>query len=214
MRYLSLVLLGAALMSPVPGAAQMRAEFGPVFGYYRPYGSFDAASVYSTALPQAPKDLKGHAWGADARVWFGSRFGAELRGSLARSTIPSTNTPGGPSGATRADVMTVTAQGLLTLVGTPAQRQIWLSAGVGAIRHGGQAYQRYGTPMDVGPVVGGGARFGITRDLHATVGLSSLLYVFDIPMPPELSLNPGSLEHGRQIDVLVHFGITWMVGGH
>jgi hypothetical protein len=214
MRYLGLALLTAALVSPARGAAQVRAELGPIFGYYRPYGSFEAASVYSTALPLAPKDLRGPAWGAESRVWFGERIGTGLQWSVAGSTIPSTNTPGGPSSPTHAQVMTVTAQALLTLVGTPAQRQIWVSAGVGAIRHGGKAYEPYGTPTDVGPVVGGSARFGITRDLHATLGLSTLIYVLDVPMPPELRPNLGSLEHGRQADLLVHLGFTWMVGGH
>jgi hypothetical protein len=44
MRYLGLALLGTVLVGPVPGAAQMRAEFGPVFGYYRPYGAWRLTS--------------------------------------------------------------------------------------------------------------------------------------------------------------------------
>jgi hypothetical protein len=39
-----------------------------------------------------------------------------------------------------------------------------------------------------------------------------LAALFDLPMPPELRLNPGSLERGRQVDLLVHLGVIWMLG--
>jgi hypothetical protein len=83
---------------------------------------------------------------------------------------------------------------------------------VGAIRHGGAAYDRFSTPTDFGPVVGAGARFALTRQLHTTVGFRTLVYMFDLPMPPELRLNPGSLERGRQVDLLVHLGVSWTLG--
>jgi hypothetical protein len=54
---------------------------------------------------------------------------------------------------------------------------------------------------------------GLAHHLRATVGVSTLVYMFDLPMPPELRLNPGSLEHGRQVDLFAHFGLSWMVGG-
>jgi hypothetical protein len=39
----------------------------------------------------------------------------------------------------------------------PARHQIWLERRAGAIRHGGEAYARYGTPTDLAPLVGAGA---------------------------------------------------------
>jgi hypothetical protein len=213
MRSISWMVVSLALVIPVPGAAQVSVEVGPLLGYYRPLGSFEDASVYSTALPRTPQDLSGHAWGGEARVWFGKRVGTELHTSVARSTIPQVNTPAGPRGPTPAQVTTLTVQALLTVTGAPARDQIWISAGMGAIRHGGSAYDRYSAPTDLGPIVGAGARFGLTRQLHATVGFSTLVYMFDLPMPPELRLNPGSLERGRQVDLLVHLGVGWTVGG-
>jgi hypothetical protein len=206
------IMLSLVVLSPVRGTAQVRVEVGPILGYYRPYGSFDSASVYSTALPNTPQNLKGGAWGGDARVWFGKRLGTELKALVAHSTIPEVFTPAGPRGPTPATITTASAQGLLTVLGTPARHQVWVSAGVGAIRHGGDSYASYGSPWDFGLAVGAGARIRLTPHVHATFGLTTLVYTFDLPMPPALRLNPGSLEHGRQVDVLTHVGLSWMVG--
>jgi len=203
-----------ACTSPVAAHAQTSLEFGPLIGYYRPFGSFEDASVYSTALPRTPRDLSGTAWGGEARAWFGKRVGVELRASFAQSTIPSVATPAGPTRPTLANVGMLTAQGLFTLIGAPARHQIWVSAGGGAIRHGGQAYDRHGAPTDIGAALGAGARARLTPRIHATLGISTLVYMFDVPMPPELRLNPGSLQRGRQVDASIHLGATWMVGGH
>ncbi len=210
----SLVSLAAVMVftSPLIASAQTRLEFGPVLAYYRPFAAFEPASVFSTALPRTPQDLSGMAWGGVARAWFGTRIGAELGGSIAEGTIPSQPTPAGPTRPIGTRVGVVTVQGLLTLTGDPTGRQAWVSAGAGVIRHGGDAYARYGTPTDTGVAIGAGGRLPIAARLHATFGVSTLVYMFDLPMPPELSRNPGSLQRGRQVDTFLYLGATWMLG--
>lgn len=207
-------LLAVALAVPVRGTAQVRAEFGPVLGYYRPYGSFEAASVYFTSLPFAPSDLKGLARGAEGRVWLGQRVGIELRGFVASSTLPSVSTPSGPSRPTPANVYALTAQTLLTIVGTASRHLIWVSAGAGVSRHGGEAYARHTGVTDIGPAAGFGTRFRLTRQIHATAGVTAFTYMFDMPMPADERLNPGSLQRGRQVDVLFHTGVSWTITHH
>jgi len=209
MRWVIVVL---AVMSPVRSTAQVSVEIGPVVGFYRPLGGFDDASVYSTALPRTPEDLMGYAWGGGVRAWFGKRVGAEFDAMVAQSEVPEVFTPSGPRGPTPAQVTTFTAQGLLTVTGDPTGHQLWVSGGLGVVRHGGAAYDSYGTPRDLSPVAGIGTRVGLTRQLHATLAVNVLVYTFDVPMPPELQLNPGSLQHGQQVDVWTHLGVTWMIG--
>lgn len=210
----SLVSLAAmiVLATPLVASAQTRLEFGPLLAYYRPLGAFEPASVFSTALPHTPQDLSGIAWGGVARAWFGARIGAEFGGATAGGTIPSQLTPAGPTRPIGTSVGVVTVQGLLTLTGAPTRRQVWVSAGAGIIRHGGDAYARYGTPADAGLALGAGARLPIAARLHATFGVSTLVYMLDVPMPPELSRNPGSLQRGRQVDAFIHLAATWMFG--
>jgi len=212
MRAITRIVGCLVVLSPMRAAAQVVVELGPSLGYYRPYGRFDSASVYSTALPNTPQNLKGGTWGGGARGWIGKRLGIEITALAAHSTIPQVFTPAGPNGSTSATVTTVTAQGLVTLIGTPARQQVWVSAGLGAIRHGGDSYARYGAPWDLSPAFGAGAGIRLMPHFRATFALTTLVYTFDLPMPPELRLNPGSLEHGHQVDVLTHVGLVWIPG--
>ena len=213
MRRLSLIVLAVLLMQALPAGAQMDVGIGPVIGYYRPFGKFDPASVYATNLPATPQDLSGLTWGGAAHIWFGRRFGAEVQASFAHSTIPSVITPQGPSGPTPAQVQMFMLQGLLALSGPQSGHQLWLSAGPGVVRHDGTAYAPYATSAQLAAVVGAGARVRISRRVEATCGLDGLFYTFDLPMPPELSRNPGSLQHGRQADAVIHVGVSWTLGG-
>lgn len=213
MRRLSLMVLAIFLTSALPVGAQVEFSFGPVIGYYRPLGKFDQASVYSTNLPNTPQVLSGLAWGGAGTVWFGRRFGAELQASLTQSTIPGIISPVGPLGPTPAQVDLVVFQGLFTVLGAPSGHHVWLSAGPGLIHHGGRAYDRYALSAQWAAVAGAGAQVRISRRLQAAFGLDGLFYTFDLPMPPELRHNPGSLQHGRQIDALLHLGLSWTQGG-
>jgi hypothetical protein len=47
-----------------------------------------------------------------------------------------------------------------------------------------------------------------------TAGATTLLYPFDVKMPPNVSTpngqgNDGSLQHGFQTDALFHLGVRW-----
>ena len=214
MRRLTLIVLALVLTPALPVNAQVEFSIGPVIGYYRPFGKFDPASVYLTSLPFTPQALSGLAWGGAASVWFGRRFGAEIQASFTQSMLPGVNTPGGwYKEPTPAQVDLVVFQGLLTVLGAPSGHHVWLSAGPGVIRHGGTAYAPYSLPAQWAAVTGAGARVRIRRHLHAAFGLNALFYTFDLPMPPEYRLNPGSLQHGRQIDALLHLGFSWTPGG-
>ena len=132
----SVLTLAAAL--PAPAAAQTSFDLGPLVAWYRPMGSFEPASIYSTILPGKPSDLSGLAWGVEGRVWFGRRLGVQLQVAEASSTIGAINTPAGfTSGPTPAQVQFVTAQALYNFYPSPERARLWLNAGTGVVRHGG-----------------------------------------------------------------------------
>ncbi len=79
-------------------------------------GSFEQASIYDTDLPYTPQALNGNAWGAEARAWFGGRWGAQLQVSSSSSTIGPTISPGGPTRSRTANVQLATAQALYNIL--------------------------------------------------------------------------------------------------
>ncbi|HEY4101198.1 MAG TPA: hypothetical protein VGM20_10005 [Gemmatimonadales bacterium] len=192
--------------------AQVSVTLAPTIGYYRPLGHFDAASVYATDLPLTPQGLSGTAIGGAAKAWFGHRFGAEIMASVARSTVPSIFSPEGPTPTTPAQVEMIVAQGMVTVAGNRSGNHLWVSAGPALIRHGGDAYSRYGSSAQPAGAVGAGAQLNVSRHLLATLDLSALMYTFDLPLPQSLRLNPGQLQHGNQTDALIQFGFGWILG--
>ena len=71
------------------------------------------------------------------------------------------------------------------------------------IRHGGTAYERYGSPVQLGTALGFGAALPLANHLVANVGMTTLLYNIDV------SDSTGtSLEHGLQVDPLIHAGVS------
>lgn len=205
--------LGTALMLvagiAAPAMGQVTGSIGPLVGYYRPFGHFDPASVYSTSLPQEPSDLSGVAWGAEGQLSFGGRLGLEGQLASASSTIPEVITPGGPSGPTNARVTIATLQARYDASPSREKAGVWLSAGPALIEHGGDAYRRYGSPRSVGVAAGIGIAVPITSTLRVVAGVTALRYSFDVPMPAELRYNPGSMEHGTQTDAIFHLGLRW-----
>ena len=72
------------------------------------------------------------------------------------------------------------------------------------MRHGGAAYAPYGAPAQLATALGLGSAIPIGLHLNATVGLTTFLYSIDV------SDSAGtSLEHGAQVDPLVHVGLAW-----
>jgi hypothetical protein len=64
----------------------------------------------------------------------------------------------------------------------------------------------------LGPVIGAGAAVRLFRGLRATLGAFTIFYTLDLPMPPRLSGNPGSLQRGKQADLQLQVGLTWLLG--
>lgn len=207
-------VLGGLLAPPQQIRAQVRVAMAPVFGYYHPLGRFDKASVYSTSLPASPQDLSGFAWGGAVHLWSGGHFGAEIQVVDASSTIAPVITPGGPTPPTSAHVLVATAQGLYVVSRSPEGPRVWFGAGPGVVHHGGDAYAPYDSPTEVAAAISLGSAVAISSHLRAAVGVDMLFYAFDLPLPPPLEQNPGSLEHGSQADALLHVGLSWTLGGH
>lgn len=147
-------------------------------------------------------------------VWFGGHFGAEIQVAHASSTIPSVITPGGPTPPTSAHVLLATAQARYVVSCSPEGPRVWLGAGPGIVRHGGDAYAPYDSPTHLAATVSLGSRVAVTSHLHATVGVDRLFYTFDLPLPPPLQENPGRLGHGFRSDALLHVGLSWTLGGN
>jgi len=192
-----------------PAGGQVQIELGPMLGHYRPVGHFDEASVYSTSLPSKPAELAGTALGGEVRVWVNERFGLQIQAGVASSTIGPVMAPGGPRGPTPAQVLTVAVQGLYRPTLILGSISAWLGAGCGLVRHGGEAYERHGSPTDLAGVVGVGGTVPVIGRLRATAGLTGILYPFKVPMPPRLRGNPGPLQHGLRKDLLLHVGLNW-----
>ena len=186
-----------------PAAAQTRLEVGALLGLYAPASSFQPASYYSTALPNSPSDLAGLAWGGQGRLWLSLRFGMQLQVASASSNVGGGNTPGGPAPATPARVLTTSAQLAYKLLAPANGAQVWCSAGPGLVRHGGPAYSRYGSPTQFATAFGLGSAVPISSRLSADFGLTTFLYNLDVS-----DSTGASLEHGFQVDPLLHAGIT------
>jgi hypothetical protein len=197
------------LAAAAPARAQTSVELGPVFGYYRPLGRFEPASVYSTSLPGDPSELAGVSWGGAAQVRFGGRLGAEVQVSVANSIIPGGNTPAGPGKGVRAAVAAALAQGQYDVSPMPARFHVWLGAGPALVRHGGSAYAPYGSPVSAAGAASVGVSARVASRAEVALGVTTLLYPFDLAMPAALQRNPGSLEHGFQTDAMVHLGVRW-----
>jgi hypothetical protein len=188
-------------------AAQPRVSVGPYVGYYRPLGHFDPASVYITGMPTTPQDLSGAAFGGEADVWFGRRLGVSIEAGVSQSTVPA-QAPEGTRASTSARVETVVAQALVALprgIGT----HLWVSAGLGLVRHAGDAYASVGSASEGAGVLGVGSSFDMNDHIAITAGITTLWYMLDIPMPTQLRGNPGSLERGLQIDATFRVGARW-----
>jgi len=199
----------AILLIPASRAhTQVTGTVTAFVGYYRPFGHFDRASVYTTELPERPEDLRAAAWGGAGQLAIGDRFGVAAQVAKTRSRVPESFNPGGAAGPTDASVLLATLQGQYAVALMP-RAQLWLNAGPGLVHHGGTAYARHGSPTSFAGVIGTTLVVPVAPHLQFTANATVLLYVLDVPMPPELRLNPGRLEHGAQRDALLHAGLSW-----
>ena len=203
------VIVMAILLIPTARAhTQVTATVTGFVGYYRPFGHFDPASVYTTDLPERPEDLRATAWGGAGQLAIGNRFGVAAQVAKTSSRVPQVVNPGGAAGPTDASVLLATLQGQYAVALKP-HAQIWLNAGPGLVHHGGTGYARHGSPTSFAGAMGTTFVVPVAPHLQFTANATVLLYVLDVPMPPQLRLNPGRLEHGAQRDALLHAGLSW-----
>lgn len=208
-RLIRVVGWAGPLLASFPLRAQVTGDLSVFVGYYRPFGQFDPASVYSTSLPESPDALRAAAWGGAGHIAFHGRFGVLAQFAATRSRVPQVITPGGPRGPTDARVLIATVQGQYDVSPSPRTYHLWLNAGPGVVHHGGQAYAAYGSPTSFAGALGATLAVPVVAHLQFTADAMVLFYRIDIPMPSNLRLNPGSLERGTQQDALLHTGLAW-----
>lgn len=200
-------LVAIASSIALASSARAQIEVGATVGLYSPLGSFQRASVYSTALPNSPGSLGGTAFGAQFRVWVSPRLGFELAGATTSSTFGGVITPGGPSPSTSARVTSGTAELLIRLTSDDSRARVWAGVGAGAIQHGGAAYAAFGKPVNYGSALGIGTAIRISGGLSADIGVASLIYSLDIHGTE--ATNPGLSESGTQVDMLLRTGLSY-----
>ena len=77
-------------------------------------------------------------------------------------------------------VSTGSAQLLFRLSGNGSRARVWLTAGGGAIQHGGSTYAPFGKPVNFAGVFGLGSAIRITGGLSAEAGVTSMVYDLNI----------------------------------
>jgi hypothetical protein len=191
-----------AVMVPAAASAQ-QVEFGPLVALYSPTGSYDhPANFFRVGTPDRPSDNRGVAWGGEARFWMNHGLGVQLQGATSSVDHPSVITPAGPSPGTSSHVTSATAQAMFGLLPASSRARLWVSAGGGMIHHSGTAYDHYGSPTHGVGVLGLGSAVALSHGLGANVGVTSLLYRW------ELSDNGALYQRGFEKDLLVHAGLT------
>ncbi len=193
-RRLTLVVaLVSSLGAVAPLGAQSGFEIGPLFGYYLPTGHFAPAPYFSTVLPTQPSDLSGAAWGAEAHLWFRPRWGIQLEAAVAGSTIGAVITPEGQSGPTSAQVFIASAQAQYDLSARPGTYNLLIGAGPALIRHQGDAYSGFGSPISVGAALGISGAIPIGAGFRVEGGVEALLYQLAVKDSPTEG-GPGNIE--------------------
>ena len=199
-------MLAAAV---VTCGAQVAIDIGPLAGYYRPTGRFDPQSIYSTSLPNSPEALAGPGLGAEATVRLHRRVGLRAEGAASFASVGEVITPDGPRGPTGSSIVVGSLQAQYYFV-ADRERDFWAGAGPGVVHRGGDAYASFGSPTQLAAAVGMGGSAAVARHLRVSAGASALMYSLNIPLPPNLALNPGKLESGRQTDLLFHAAVVWV----
>lgn len=206
----AILIAVCSMMAAGSARAQFGVELGATIGAYSPMGNFDETSVHSMALPNGPADLGGVALGGELRLWVAPRIGLSFAGSTISSGVGGGSTPNGYFPATHARVSTGAAQLLFRVTGNGGRARAWVSAGGGLVKHGGAAYEQFGTPTNFAGVLGVGSAIRITHGLNAELGITTMLYDLNIPsaaVPHE----PGVSERGMQTDFLLHTGLSYTI---
>ena len=174
-------------------------ELGASVGWYQPLGSFRLGSFATTDLPEQATDLRGIAWGGEARLLLRERAGIEAIITSAASTTPGCTCPGGhdlPPTGQRVNIAALDVFYHRAI--TPSSIAVGL--GPAMIEHGGNGYGRYGSPKSWGGV----GVIEVSRPLVSHVdGAARILaaaYSFHLDYPP---------QSGPQLDLLLLVSIRW-----
>ena len=116
-------------------------------------------------------------------------------------------TPDGVRPSVPARVSLGTAQLLYRVNGDESRAPVWLSAGGGAIKHGGAAYDVFHEPVNYGGVAGVGSAVRIRGGLSLDLELSSMSYNIDF-RTPGITLG-GLKERGTQLDMMLRAGLSY-----
>jgi hypothetical protein len=189
-------------MVPAVASAQRSVEIGPLFALYAPTGSYHhQADYFRVGTPEHPDENGAAAWGGEGRFWMNRRLGLQLQGVTSSANHATVNTPAGAF-ASSTRVTSVTAQAVYVLSPGFATSRLWLAAGGGMMRHSGSAYTPYGSPTNPVGAVGLGSSIALSRSLAASIGVTSLLYHW------QLSDSRGLYQRGFETDVLAHAGLA------
>jgi hypothetical protein len=195
--------LACALAIPAAASGQHAFEIGPLVALYAPLGAYDhTANFFRVGTPDRPSDNRGVAWGGEARYWTNQRVGVQLQAAASSVDQTPVFTPAGTVIATSTRVRSVTAQAMYGLTPAFSRNRLWVSAGGGLIQHAGTAYEPYGSPTQAAGALGFGSAISLPLGLRASVGVTSLLYRWD------LSNSLGPYQRGFQTDILAHAGLT------
>jgi hypothetical protein len=196
-------ILACALVIPAAASGQYAFEIGPLVALYAPLATYEhTANFFRVGTPDRPSDNRGVAWGGEARFWVNQRVGVQLQAAMSSVDHPPVFTPAATVIATSTRVNSVTAQAVYGLTPASTRNRFWVSAGGGLIRHSGTAYDPYGSPSHAAGALGFGSTIALPLGLRASVGVTSLLYRWD------LSDKLGPYQRGFQTDVLAHGGLT------
>jgi hypothetical protein len=190
--------------------AQVSVELGATIGQYSPLGSFDRGSAHLLSVPNSPGDLSGAALGGELRLWVAPRIGFALSGSTVSSDVGGGSTPNGYDPPAHARVSEGSAQLLFRVTGDGSRARVWLSAGGGLVKHGGDAYEQFGKPTNTAGVFGVGSAIRITGGLNAELGVTTMIYSVNMSAA-SLAFGPGVFERGRQTDLLLRTGLSYTI---
>jgi hypothetical protein len=195
-------ILACTLAIPATASGQRGFEIGPLIALYAPLAAYDhTADFFRVGTPERPSDNRGSAWGGEARYWVNQRVGVQLQAATSSVDHPPVFTPASTVIATTTRMSAMTAQVLYGL--SPVSSiHFWMSGGGGFIRHAGTAYEPYGSPTQAVGALGLGSTIALPLGLGASVGVTSLLYRWD------LSDSRGVYQRGLQTDMLAHAGLT------
>ncbi|MDQ2766670.1 MAG: hypothetical protein M3Y30_05895 [Gemmatimonadota bacterium] len=162
------------------------------------------------SAPNSPGDLSGAALGGELRLWIAPRVGFAFAGSTVSSDVGGGVTPEGYHPPTRARVSTGSAQLLFRVTGDESRARVWLGAGGGLVKHGGDAYEQFNKPVDFAGVFGVGSAIRITGRLNAELGATTTIYNVNMSTTT-LAFGPGVFERGRQTDLLLRTGLSYTI---